>query len=88
MTDKITQTEARRLRRRVEQLERMERDRRRAYASNYPGGVNIAIYTYADSTDFLPAVVHTSRKLGHAVICVVDDRTIRYYAIPHPEQAT
>jgi hypothetical protein len=82
---KISQVEARRLRRRVDELERMERGRRMRYATDYPGGVNIASQNHAATTDFLPAVINTSRQLGHAVVCVADGNQVRYYAIPHPE---
>lgn len=83
---KISQVEARRLRKRVQQLESMERERRMRYARDYPGGVNIATSTYSSAEDFLPAVVNNSRQLGHAVVVVADGRVLRFYAIPHPEQ--
>lgn len=80
----ISQREARALRREVEQLRR-ERDRQRsAWAAEYPGGVNIAQATYGSSTEFLPAVIHNSRKLGHAVVCLTDGATVRYFALPLP----
>jgi hypothetical protein len=83
---KISQNEARQLKRRVQQLESLERERRMRYARDYPGGVNIAHTTYASGTEFLPAVITNSRQLGHAVVCVADGNVVRYYAIPHPEQ--
>lgn len=82
---KISQVEARRLRARVSQLEQLESDRRRVYTRTYPGGVNIAQGNYGSATDFLPAVINNSRKLGHAVVCVADGGTILYYAIPHKD---
>lgn len=82
---KISQVEARRLKKRVADLERMEKNRRWLYASDYPGGVNIAQNTHANSTDFLPAVIKNSRLLGHAVVCVTDGNVVRYYAIPHKD---
>jgi len=78
----ISQREARALRRRVEELEQQEEIRRNAWARDYPGGVNIAQASYAASTDFLPAVIHNSRQLGHAVVCVADENKVRYYALP------
>jgi hypothetical protein len=82
----ISQAEARRLRKRVEQLESMERTQRGRYARQYPGGVNIAQSTFNAATDFLPAVIDNSRKLGHAVVVVADGATLLYYALPHPDQ--
>lgn len=83
---KISQTEARQLRRRVAQLEDMERIRRARYLTDYPG-TNIANHRYGSATDFLPAVIRNSRLLGHAVVVTCsDDGVVRYYAIPHPEQ--
>lgn len=81
---KISQTEARRLKRRVLELERMESSRRAIYGAGYPGGVNIANHAFASDRDYLPAVVGTSRRLGHAVVVVDDGSTLRFYAIPHP----
>lgn len=82
---KISQVEARRLKRRVEDLERIIRSQRDRYARLYPGGVNIAQHAYSAVTDFLPAVVANSRALGHAVVVVDQGSTLLYYAIPHPE---
>lgn len=82
---KISQTEARRLKRRVEQLERMERDRRRRYLAAYPGGTNIATQTFDNNRIFMPAVVSTARACGHAVVVIADENVLRYYALPHPE---
>lgn len=86
MTKTISQREARALRRRVEELESAERQRRHTYARDYPGGVNIATQNYSAATEFLPAVVHNSRKLGHAVVCVADGARILYFALPHPRE--
>ena len=83
--NKISQVEARRLKRRVEQLEFAESERRRVYTRNYPGGTNIAQMKHASRDDFLPAVIAVSRKLGHAVVCTVDDGLVLYYAIPHKD---
>ena len=82
----ISQTEARRLRAENERLRR-ERDRQRnRWASDFPGGTNIATITYSDSRDFVPAVIANSRLLGHAVICTTDGATVRFYALQLPEK--
>lgn len=83
--NKISQREARRLRRRVEELEAVERRRRYTYVKDYPGGVNIAQLAYGSERDFLPAVVINSRKLGHAVIVINDGATLLFYALPHKD---
>lgn len=85
MSEPISQAEARRLKKRVEQLERDERNRRTRFATDYPGGVNIATQTFDAPESFLPAVVSNSRKLGHAVVVVADGKVLRFYALPHPE---
>lgn len=78
----ISQREARELRRRVAELESLEESRRKAWSREYPGGVNIAQTTHNSATDFLPAVINNSRRLGHAVVCIVDENKVRYYALP------
>lgn len=81
---KISQREARRLRKRVEQLERDERDRRSAYVSSWPGGVNIDSFTI-DEASF--AKIDTARKLSHAVVVTTDNRLqLRFYALPLPAE--
>ena len=82
---KISQTEARRLKRRVEQLEAADRARRQTWSRDYPGGVNIASTTYPSSQEFVPAVIATSRKLGHAVVATVDGNRVAFYALPHKD---
>lgn len=81
----ISQTQARRLRARVDYLEGVLREQRSAYTRKFPGGVNIAQASYGSATDFLPAVIDNSRKLGHAVVCVTDGNTVLYYALPHKD---
>jgi hypothetical protein len=77
---KISQREARRLRKRVEELEAMEDKRRMAWRSEYPGGVfleGIAVqpWTYA--------ALKTARKLGHAVVVTTNgENTLQFYALP------
>lgn len=82
---KISQVEARRLRARVDYLEGVLREQRYSYTRKYPGGVNIAQGNHGSATDFLPAVIDNSRKLGHAVVCVADGGTVLYYALPHKD---
>jgi hypothetical protein len=77
----ISQAEARRLKKRVEELEDRDRRRSNAFVRDYPGGVNVGQLTYTQDTDFIPTVVRTSRKLGHAVVLVDDGCKVLLYAI-------
>lgn len=82
---KISQREARRLRKRVEELETLEERRRQAWKSEYPGGVfleGIVVqpWTYA--------AMKTARKLGHAVVITTNgENTIQFYALPLASQS-
>lgn len=78
----ISQREARRLRRRVQELEERERKRRRVWGQEYFGGVQITSAVW--STDMtVPVAIRTARKLGHAVVCLGDDGgEIRFMALP------
>lgn len=86
MSTKISQVEARRLRREVEQLKRERDEQRRRWCRSYPGGTNIAQLTYASGKEFIPAVVENSIRLQHAVVVTVDGGTLSFYALPLPER--
>lgn len=81
---KISQREARRLRKRVEELEALEDRRRQAWKSEYPGGVflegiSVQPWTYA--------TVKTACKLGHAVVITTNgENAIQFYALPLASQ--
>ena len=82
---KITQMEARRLKRRVAQLEQMIADERRNWCASYPGGVNIGHFEMTTDNPAYSAI-HTASLLNHAVVCVPDShRKFRVYALPHAE---
>ncbi len=81
-TKKISQRDARMYKHRAETLERLENSRRNAWVRDYPGGVNIAAISYGSGTDFIPAVIDNSRKLGHAVVAVSDGGIVKFYALP------
>lgn len=78
----ISQREARRLKKRVAELEAQERERRAQWATDYPGGVNF--WSIGDCGADRMAAVRTARKLGHAIVAVPDMNaaTIRLYALP------
>lgn len=82
---KISQREARRLRKRVDELEEIIQKQHRSWSSSYPGGTHIATQPYNAETDFLPAIVKVSRQLGHAVVVVNDGPKLMFYGLPLPK---
>ncbi len=85
MTNRISQREARALRKRVAELERVIEGERNAYAAQWPCGVHLGDITWPEP-DSRASAVYTARRLGHAVVAIHNgDRTIRLYALPHPE---
>ena len=82
---RISQREARRLRKRVEALEDAENRRRRAWSQEWVGGVEIARVVWGDH-EVVPVACRTARKLHHAVVVMGDDSgLIRFLALPLPE---
>jgi hypothetical protein len=80
---RISQREARQLRKRVAALEVAEERRRRVWSQEWTGGVNIATAVEDVAT---ATAVRTARKLGHAVVVLGDDgNTVRFMALPHPK---
>lgn len=76
---KISQREARRLRKRVAKLEREKMLNASAWCREYIGGVNIDTIT-VHSTDW--AIISTARKLGHAVVVLPgDNSSLLVYAV-------
>jgi hypothetical protein len=78
----ISQREARRLKKRVDQLEGVLRSQRASWGHVYPGGVNIATVTFAPEHTILTAI-RTARKLDHAVVVVESGDVVYFYALPH-----
>lgn len=79
---KISQREARRMKKRIAELEDTFARQRRSWASEWPRGVLVGSLT--SSTDTIPRVIQTARKLGHAVVCATgrDNNTVDFYALP------
>lgn len=77
---KISQREARALRRRVEMLELAATAERNAWCRDYPGGVHIG---WQEVTLETIARVKTARLLGHPVVVVPSnkDNCIGFYAV-------
>lgn len=79
----ISQTEARRLQKRVAALEDLIAGERRRYGSTWPGGVHVASVNSPDPR--LQATVQTARALGHAVVVTEEAGSIKFFALPHPK---
>ena len=70
---KISQREARRLRKRVEQLEDLEEQRNNAWTQAWPMGKHIgSVQLVADS--FLAGAIKTSRLLNHAIVASITEQ--------------
>lgn len=67
MSKKISQREARALRKRVAELENRNEQNASAWAREYIGGVNVATVVVSDVSH---AICRTTRKLGQALIAV------------------
>jgi hypothetical protein len=77
---KISQREAYRLKKRVEQLERARDLQRSAWAAEWVGGVHLKRLT-VDAAPY--TAVLTARKLGHAVVVTCqNDNTLDLFALP------
>ena len=85
MAVKISQREARRLSKRVNELETILERQRKTWSQDWFGGVEIARITYDDKWHAIPTSVRTARKLNHAVVVVGDDGgLLRFVALPQP----
>jgi hypothetical protein len=78
---KISQREARRLRKRVSELEADELSRRRQWATEWPGGTTIASTSWSKDAA-VPVAIRTARCLGHAVVALEDGAgLVRFVAV-------
>ena len=75
---KISQREARALRKRVAELETVLDRQRNAWRAEWPNGVNIATVSHHETA----VVAHVARKLGHAVVVTTDGDVLRFFALP------
>lgn len=78
----ISQREARRLRKRVEELEHRERARRHRWSSDYPGGTNFCTVTLCDTA---AAMVQTAQLLDHAIVARISGDQLYLYALQQKE---
>lgn len=80
---KISQREARRLRKRVQELEDREEARLRSWSKDYPGGTHIATVAL-DPNGAILAAIETALTLRHGVVAATDNGNVYFYAIPAP----
>lgn len=81
---KISQAEARRLKRRVRELEDVQRRQRSYWSFEYPGGVNILTLTVANEA--VTATIKTAQLLNHTVVVKHRQGELLFYAIPQVEE--
>lgn len=83
-TKPISQAEARRLKKRVELLEREKRDMFNRYRRDYPGGVWARQFNCTGET---VAALDMATKLGCALVAKLSDNTLTIYAVPKEKQS-
>jgi hypothetical protein len=78
---KISQREARRLRKKAFAYESQERARNNAWAQEWPNGVHIGQLDISQSAKVVGSIL-TSRKLGHAVVATITNAgTLNFHAV-------
>ena len=79
MAKQISQAEARRLKKRVRELEDRDRIRMNRYRSDYPGGV----FALGFSMEVAPlAALTMATKLGCALVAKISGGQLDIYAVP------
>lgn len=77
---KISQAEARRLRKRVAELSEQLAAQKRSWLHEWPGGIHLGTITMGER-DFLVGRIEAARKLGHAAVLVsTDTKNLHVYA--------
>jgi len=76
---KISQREARRLKKRVQELELLHAQQHRLWGAEYPGGVSLGRLKL--SRDWLMGRIEAARLLGHAIIITEAENEIHFYAM-------
>lgn len=84
MSKSIPQREARRLRKRVQELERERETQRRHWAAEYVGGITVSAVSLGATHATLTAI-KVSRALGHAVVATVREGDVLFHALPLPK---
>jgi len=78
---KISQREARRLQKRVSELEKHIEEQRHGWGKDWPGGTHFRTFD-ATAHGELRAAIKTARTLKHAVVVALSDTQILFYALP------
>ena len=76
---KISQREARRLKKRVEELEQQRRQERMACTRNYPGGQHLGSLTLG--ADLFRGRLEGAQLLQHPLVVVLDGAQCKFYAL-------
>lgn len=86
MSKKISQLEARRLEKRVQELERREEGRFARWGSDYPNGTCVCTLKL-DPNGRVCTAIKTSRMLRHAVVATAEeDGAVYFFALPSPKE--
>ena len=83
MTKPISQAEARRLRKRVEEMEAREAKLFATWATagHIPGSISLA-NRQLSTENWMFGRLQTARRLGCALVCTIDDQgNLHYYAV-------
>jgi hypothetical protein len=79
MSRKISQRQAQRLRKKLDELQRRESNNLHSWSSDWVGGVNICTVEPGDRNRH---IISTARKLGHAVVVMpADNFKLLIYAV-------
>lgn len=81
MRRKISQREARRLKKRVDELERMIHERGARYSGNYPGGVNFLTLAGDGLSQQSIGRLDTASMLGHHLVVKWNGEKLYFYAV-------
>lgn len=76
---KISQREARRLKKRVQELEALHAQQRMRWGSEYPGGIKLGKVKL--SRDWFMGRIEATRLLGHAIIITESENELHFYAV-------
>lgn len=78
----ISQREARKLQKRVRELELREQSRFARWSSDYVNGTNICSYGF-EQNGLIHTAIKTARVLKHAVVVTTDDAgRVYFHALP------
>lgn len=76
----ISQREARRLKQRVEQLERERREERQAWCRDYPNGIHFGSVTLVQESRFC-GKLEAAQMLGRVLVAKLNGSSLDLYAV-------